>query len=97
MEDTDGVVAHSTRHRGEVGRVGTRTTAGAARGAVRKHLTCARGHQGSRASTMGRSEGTARKAMSLCGRWSRAVGGCQDRTSYPASVYPDPKTPDFNI
>ena len=40
--------------------MGTRTTAGAARGAVGGHLACAQGHQGSGVDAMGGSEGTAR-------------------------------------
>jgi hypothetical protein len=40
--------------------VGTRTTAGAAGGAVGGHLACAQGHQGSGVDTVGRSEGTTR-------------------------------------
>lgn len=40
--------------------MGTRTTAGAARGAARGHLACAQGHQGSGVDTVGRSEGTTR-------------------------------------
>lgn len=62
---TDEVVAHGARHGEEVRRVGTRTTAGAARGAVGRHLTCAQGHQGSRVDTMGRSEGTSREPVVL--------------------------------
>jgi hypothetical protein len=38
--DTDGVVAHGARNRGEVRRVGTRAATGATGGAVGGHLAC---------------------------------------------------------
>jgi hypothetical protein len=56
--------------------VGTRTTAGAARGAVGRHLACAQGHQGSGVDTMGRSEGTTRRTS----RVGAAVGVLSHRS-----------------
>ena len=68
--DTDGVVTHGPRHRGEVRRVRTRAATGAAGGAVGGHLACAQGHQGSWVNTVGRSVGTTGRA----GRVRAAVG-----------------------
>jgi hypothetical protein len=68
--DTDGVVAHGARHRGEVRRVRTRAATGAARGAVGGHLACAQGHQGSGVNTIRGSVGTTGGA----GRVGAAVG-----------------------
>ena len=45
--NSNGVVMHRHRHRGEIRRVGTKATTGAARGAVGQHFACAQGHQGS--------------------------------------------------
>jgi len=62
----NGVVAHGAGHRGEVRRVRARATAGAARGAIRGHLACAQGHQGSWVNTVrGRGVGTTRRASSV--------------------------------
>ena len=41
---TDGVIAHRVGHGGEVGRVRTKTTAGAAGGAVEGQLACSQAH-----------------------------------------------------
>jgi hypothetical protein len=68
--DTDGVVTHGPRHRGEVRRVGTRAATGAAGGAVGGHLARAQGHQGSGVNTVGRCVGTTGRA----GRVRAAVG-----------------------
>ena len=75
-------------HGREVRRVGTRTTAGVARGAVGGHLACAQGHQGSGVDTVGRSEGaTARTSRVGAARFKMgkpkrdANGICDKRTS----------------
>ena len=54
------IIAQAAKDRGELRQVETRTTAGAARGAIREHLACAQAHQGSWVDAMGRSEGTTR-------------------------------------
>jgi hypothetical protein len=56
-----------------LGKVGTRITAGAARGAVGGHLACTQGHQGSGVDTMGRSEGTTRKPRGDVLAWDRKI------------------------
>ena len=60
--DIDGIVTHRLRPRVEVRQEGTRAATGVAEGAVRGHLACAQGYQGSGVNAVGRSVGTTGRA-----------------------------------